>query len=106
VQRRGESVRIDLDRVDRVQAEGEYVRIHHCGASYLHREPISALLARFDPARFLRIHRSHIINRGRIAAIRRRPAGGYTIVTDTGELLPVGRSYRAVVRELVGKDAG
>lgn len=106
VQRRGESVRIDLGRVDRVQAEGEYVRIYHGGASYLHREPISALIGRFEAERFLRIHRSHIINCARIAAIRRRPAGGYTIVTETGELLPVGRSYRSVVRELVGKDAG
>ena len=104
VQRRGESVRIDLSRVDRVQAEGEYVRIHHGGASYLHREPISALIGRFDQAAFVRIHRSHIINRARIASIRRRPAGGYTIVTDGGEQLPVGRSYRAVVRDLVGKD--
>ncbi len=102
VQRRGESVRIDLSRVDRVQAEGEYVRIYHGEASYLHREPISALIDRFDAACFLRIHRSHIVNRDRIASIRRRPAGGYTIVTDTGELLPVGRSYRGVVRELIG----
>lgn len=106
VQRRGETVRIDLGRVDRVQAEGEYVRIYHGAASYLHREPISALIGRFDPGRFLRIHRSHILNRDRIASIRRRPAGGYTIVTDTGELLPVGRSYRGIVRELVARDGG
>ncbi len=105
VQRRGESVRIDLGQVDRVQAEGEYVRLYYGQISYLHREPISSLIDRFDPDRFVRIHRSHIINRDRIAAIRRRPAGGYTIVTQTGELLPVGRNYRAVVKTLVGKDA-
>lgn len=106
VQRRGESVRIDLARVDRVQAEGEYVRIYHGNASYLHREPISSLIDRFDADRFVRIHRSHILNRDRIASIRRRPAGGYTIVTDQGDLLPVGRSYRAVVRDLVARDGG
>lgn len=104
VQRRGESVRIDLAQVDRVQAEGEYVRLFYGAASYLHREPISSLLERFDPARFVRIHRSHIINRDRIAAIRRRPAGGYTIVTNGDELLPVGRNYRSVVKTLIGKD--
>ncbi|URW74593.1 LytTR family DNA-binding domain-containing protein [Sphingomonas donggukensis] len=103
VQRRGENVRIDLAQVDRVQSEGEYVRIHHGDASYLHREPISTLIDRFEPQKFVRIHRSHIVNRDRVASIRRRPAGGYTIVTDTGELLPVGRNYRAVVRTLVGK---
>ncbi|SOB78557.1 two component transcriptional regulator, LytTR family [Sphingomonas guangdongensis] len=104
VQRRGENVRIDLGEVDRVQSEGEYVRIYHGDASYLHREPISSLIDRFDPQRFVRIHRSHIVNRDRVASIRRRPAGGYTIVTGAGELLPVGRNYRAVVRTLVGKD--
>ncbi len=104
VQRRGENVRLDLGLVDRVQSEGEYVRIFHGAASYLHREPISSLIARFDAARFVRIHRSHIVNRDRVASIRRRPAGGYTIVTDSGELLPVGRNYRTVVKTLVGKD--
>lgn len=101
VQRRGESVRIALAEVSRVQAEGEYVRLYHGDASYLHREAISSLIERFDPAHFVRIHRSHIVNRDRVASIRRRPAGGYTIVTVDGELLPVGRSYRAVVRDLV-----
>ncbi|MGK6318209.1 LytR/AlgR family response regulator transcription factor [Sphingomonas sp. DT-204] len=106
VQRRGESVRIALGEVDRVQAEGEYVRLYHGAVSYLHREPISSLIERFDPARFLRIHRSHIVNRDRVASIRRRPAGGYTIVTVDGEQLPVGRNYRAVVRDLVGRSEG
>ena len=105
VQRRGENVRLDLGQVDRVQSEGEYVRIFHGAASYLHREPISSLIARFDPDRFVRIHRSHIVNRDRVASIRRRPAGGYTIVTDAGDLLPVGRNYRTVVKTLVGKDS-
>jgi DNA-binding LytR/AlgR family response regulator len=103
VQRRGENVRIDLASVARVQAEGEYVRLYHGTGSYLHREPISSLLARFDQQRFIRIHRSHIINRDRISSIRRRPAGGYTIVTVDGDLLPVGRNYRAVVKTLVGR---
>lgn len=101
VQRRGENLRLDLSHVDRVQSEGEYVRIFQGDASYLHREPISSLIERFDPTRFVRIHRSHIVNRDRVASIRRRPAGGYTIVTDRGEELPVGRNYRTVVRDLV-----
>ncbi|MBM3928590.1 MAG: response regulator transcription factor [Sphingomonadales bacterium] len=101
VQRRGENLRLDLGEVERVQSEGEYVRIFQGEASYLHREPISSLIERFDATRFVRIHRSHIVNRDRVASIRRRPAGGYTIVTDRGEELPVGRNYRAVVRDLV-----
>ncbi len=104
VQRRGESVRLDLAHVDRVQAEGEYVRLFYGAVSYLHRAAISSLLARFDAERFVRIHRSHIVNRDRIALVRRRPAGGYTIVIESGEALPVGRNYRAVVRTLMARE--
>lgn len=105
VQRRGETVRVDLDQVDWVRAEGEYVRLHVNDASYLHREPISAILLRFDPRRFLRIHRSYIVNRDRVVAVRRRTAGGYKLLLD-GELeLPVGRSYGAAVHRVIDEGA-
>ena len=101
VQRRGETVRVDLDLVDWVRAEGEYVRLHLDTVSYLHREPLSSMLQRLDVRRFLRIHRSYIVNRDRILAVRRRPTGGYKLLIG-GELeLPVGRSYRALVNEVV-----
>jgi DNA-binding LytR/AlgR family response regulator len=101
VQRRGEMVRVDLGRVDWIRAEGDYVRLHLGAASYLHREPISEIAARLDPARFSRTHRSYIVNRERVVSVRRSAKGGYTLVTDSGEELPVGRSYRQRVREFV-----
>jgi DNA-binding LytR/AlgR family response regulator len=105
VQRRGETVRVDLDLVDWVGAEGEYVRLHVDGGSYLHREPLSSILQRLDARRFLRIHRSYIVNRDRIAAIRRRRSGGYRILLTTEQELPVGRSYRAFVHQVIGENA-
>jgi len=106
VQRRGETVRIDLDQVDLVSAEGEYVRLHVGGVSYLHREPISAILRRFDPRRYLRVHRSYIVNRDRIVAIRRRTAGGYKLVLEGEIEVPVGRSYRAAAWHVIDKGGG
>ena len=103
MQRRGETVRVDLDLVDWIQAEGEYVRLHLDAASYLHREPLSAILQRLDARRFVRIHRSHIVNRDRILAVRRRATGGYKIVIGGERELPVGRSYRSLVNTVIAE---
>lgn len=101
VQRRGESVRVDLDRLHWVRAEGEYVRLVLEGASYLHREPIASILRRLNPDRFIRIHRSFIVNRDRLVSVRRRATGSYAVLVEGGEQIPVGRSYRKLVRSIV-----
>ncbi|HEU4960172.1 MAG TPA: LytTR family DNA-binding domain-containing protein [Sphingomonas sp.] len=100
VAQRGETVRVDLDAIVWIQAEGEYVRLHLETASYLHREPISALVNRLDPARYVRIHRSYIVDRDRVVSVRRRPAGGYVVRIGDGLEIPVGRSYRGEARAL------
>lgn len=101
IQRRGEIVRVSLQRIDWVRAEAEYVRIVVGAASYLHREPLSDFLTRLDQAEFIRVHRSLIVNRHRVAAVRRNPTGSYRLTMEDGTDLPVGRSYRKVVRGLV-----
>lgn len=101
VQRRGEAVRIDLGRVDRVEAEGEYVRLIVDGTSYLHRAALSAILARLDDAHFIRIHRSCVVKRSTIKVVRRQVTGSYQLVLSDGSILPVGRTYRRAIRSLV-----
>lgn len=101
VQRRGELVSVTIGALDRISAEGEYVRLHRGDTQYLHRSSISGLLPRLDPRHFVRIHRSHVINVGHIASIIRRPAGGYRVLTAGGVTLPVGRTYHSVVRNLI-----
>jgi len=103
VQRRGESVRIDLGRIDRIQAEGEYVRLYVDGSDYLHRESLTALLGQLDPNRYLRIHRSSVVDADAIVGVRRRATGSYHAIMRDGTVLPVGRSYRAVVRRLTNR---
>lgn len=103
VQRRGESVRIDLRKIERLQAEGEYVRLFVDGSDYLHRESLTALLAQLDPDRYLRIHRSSVVDADAIVGVRRRATGSYQAIMRDGIVLPVGRSYRAVVRKLTNR---
>ena len=64
VQRRGEVVRVDLDAIDRVTAEGPYVRLHANGATYLYREAIGSMEERLSPLPHIRVHRSHIVRGG------------------------------------------
>ncbi|MES2988844.1 MAG: LytTR family DNA-binding domain-containing protein [Pseudomonadota bacterium] len=106
IQRRGETVRVSLQRIDWIRAEAEYVRIVVGQASYLHREPLSEFMTRLDDADFLRVHRSLIINRRRVAAVLRNPTGSYRLTMEDGTDLPVGRSYRKVVRGLVASAPG
>jgi DNA-binding LytR/AlgR family response regulator len=103
VQRRGESIRIDLAEIIRVQAEGEYVRLFVDGVDYLHRESLTAMMTRLDADRFLRIHRSSAIDRDAIVSVRRRTTGNYQVVLRDGAMLPVGRTYRQAVRSVMAE---
>jgi DNA-binding LytR/AlgR family response regulator len=105
VQRRGESVRIDLRKIDRLQAEGEYVRLFVEGADYLHRDSLIAMLGQLDPERYLRIHRSSVVDVDAIVGVKRRATGSYQAIMRDGTVLAVGRSYRGVVRRLTNRMA-
>ena len=95
VHRRAERVRVDLDTVEMVQAEGEYVRLFVRDQSYLHRASIGSIAARLDPNRFMRVHRSYVVRLDLIAKIRRKTAGGYSLLLTGGTEIPLGRLYRA-----------
>jgi two-component system, LytTR family, response regulator len=98
VPRRGEHVLLPVDRVDWISAEGDYVRLHVGPDDYLIRETIGGLERGLDPAGFLRVHRSAIVRRARIAAIRQAAFGALKVVLSTGAELPVGRTYASRLR--------
>jgi DNA-binding LytR/AlgR family response regulator len=98
VHRRGEAIRVDLDRLGWISAEGEYVRLHAGDAEYLHRGSITAIAGMLDEAKYLRVHRSHIVRIDRVTCVQRRRTGSYSLVLDSGVTLPVGRQYRKIIR--------
>lgn len=99
VHQRGQMIRIPIDAIDWVQAEGEYVRLHLRDQSFLLRSSISAISDRLGDYGFVRIHRSTIINQARLTAVRSSRAGTAAVLDD-GVTLPVGRKYRQAVRHL------
>lgn len=57
---------LKVDDISWIEAQGNYVRVHHDRGSHLIRETIGALESQLNPDRFLRIHRSVIVHLGRI----------------------------------------
>lgn len=98
-----EMTRVGIETIDFVEAERDYVRLHARGQAYLLRTTLRELERRLDPDRFVRTHRSTIVARDRISALRSDPGGGWTVLLSTGQDIKVGRSYKPMVRKLVGR---
>jgi DNA-binding LytR/AlgR family response regulator len=92
VQERGELSRVALSSIDRVEAEGDYVRIHVGEASHLVKETITALQERLDET-FARVHRSSIVNLTRVRRVRRRLPRGLVLVLNDGATVTVGPNF-------------
>jgi len=96
---------VELQEVDYLEARANYVRLHAGERSYLVRDTLSGLEARLDPARFLRIHRSLIVNLARVQEVESLFAGEYVLFLRGGVRLTSGRTYRASVQAALGLKA-
>ncbi|HSO76920.1 MAG TPA: LytTR family DNA-binding domain-containing protein, partial [Blastocatellia bacterium] len=94
---------IKTEEIDWLEAEGNYVRLHAGKESYLLRDTISALETQLDPKRFLRVHRSAIVNIDRIQELQPWFHGEYRIILREGVQLTLSRSYREKLHELLGR---
>ena len=91
--------------IDWVDAAGNYVRLNAAGRTYLMRETMGALERRLDPKRFMRIHRSTIVNIERIREIRPLQHGEHLVILEGGKRLTLSRSYRSKLDELAAAGA-
>jgi two-component system, LytTR family, response regulator len=89
--------------VDWLEAEGDYVKIHVGRAWHLLRETMKHLEAHFDPARFVRIHRSTIVNVERIKELQPYFRGEYVVILHDGTNLKLSRGYRARLETALGR---
>ena len=89
--------------VDWIGSAGNYVELHVGPAVHTVRESLTGLAARLDPARFVRIHRTTVVNVDRIREIQPWFSGDYVVLMQSGAKLTMSRSYRHLV--LKGSDA-
>ncbi len=99
----GRVVFVRVDEIDWVDAAGNYVRIHAAGDSHMLRETMGRLEERLDPEKFLRIHRSTIVNIERIRELQQQFHGDYLVVLKIGQRLTLSRSYRDRIQELLDR---
>jgi two-component system, LytTR family, response regulator len=90
-----------VERLDLLEAQDDYVAIHSEGKSYLKTQPLSELSAGLDPARFVRVHRSFVVNLERIARLESYAKDSRVAFLKDGREIPVSRSGYARLRELM-----
>jgi two-component system LytT family response regulator len=83
--------------VDWIEAADYYVKLHVAGTVRLLRATLDALEAQLDPAQFFRLHRSGIVNLGRIRELRPTFRGEHVVVLHDGTRLRLPRRRRALL---------
>ncbi len=94
---------IRADDVDWIGADGVYARLHFDGSTALIRTPMHELETRLDATRFVRIHRSTIVNLDRVRELREVDRGEYDVVLADGTRLKLSRSRRAQLEAMLGQ---
>lgn len=89
------AVLVPVDRIDWIEADRNYVWLHSTGKSVLHRQSISAIEARLDPQRFLRVSRSVIVRLDAVREFHPWSHGDYRVVLHDGTTTMWSRRYRA-----------
>jgi two-component system LytT family response regulator len=93
---------VQAGEIDWVEAAGVYVELHVGKKHYLHRVTLSELEEQLAPARFVRIHRSILVNLERIRELSPRTHGDYSVLLRDGTELRLSRSYREQLGALLG----
>lgn len=85
------------DEIDWIDAAGDYMCIHAGGKTHIIRETMKTLQQRLDPTRFQRVHRSAIVNVGKVKELHPHSNGEYFLILDGGAELKLSRSYKEVI---------
>lgn len=101
VRKLGRDFLVATTDIEWIQAAGNYVNLHVRGHDYPLRSTMAAIEARLDPARFVRIHRSYLVNLERIASIEPLDGGEARVHLRDGARLPCSRNYRARLNAVV-----
>jgi two-component system LytT family response regulator len=87
--------------VEWIEAEGNYAGLHAAGRTHLVRHTMKMLESRLDPATFVRVHRSAIVNLTRLARMEPLGHGEYRLHLESGASVDTSRAYSARVMQLL-----
>jgi two-component system, LytTR family, response regulator len=92
---------LPIEKIDYVEAQDDYVCFKAEGRQYLKDQTMGALEATLDPARFVRIHRSYLLNIERIARVELYAKDSRVAILRDGTRLPVSRAGYAKLAKLL-----
>jgi two-component system LytT family response regulator len=96
---------LPVQQITWIEAAGMYVKLHmRDGAVHLHRSLLGDLDAALDKRRFVRVHRSAIVNVDVIEELQQDAHGDYTVVLKDRTEVRLGRRYRARLQDRLGQD--
>ena len=96
------SVLVQVKDIDYVESAGNYIKVCVGKERYLLRETMNGLEASLDPAQFVRIHRSFIVNLDRVRGFEPYFHGDYVVRLHDGRSLTLSRTFRDRVEERIG----
>ena len=91
-----------------VESQADFIKVHTTGTAQLVRETLQSLEDRVDPAKFLRIHRSSLVNVDHVRKVTPALYGDYTVLMSDNTVLRLSRKNRARLKLLISAafDAG
>jgi two-component system LytT family response regulator len=92
---------VDAADVQWIESEGDYVALHDGEDAHLVRKTMKELENRLDPDRFLRVHRSYIVNTDYVEELRPLDHGTYRLIMAAGTPLKSSRGYSDNVEALI-----
>lgn len=95
---------IQVDRLDYIEAQDDYISLYSEGGSYLKQQTISGIEEQLDPTRFIRIHRSYIVNVERIIRVEPYSRDSRVVVLRDGTQIPVSRSGVARLKAVLNEE--
>jgi len=96
---------LPVEQINWIEADGMYVKLHtRDGGAYLHRALLGSLDAALDARRFVRIHRSAIVNIDVVAELRHDEHGDYVAVLRDRTEVRVGRRFRIRLQSRLGQE--
>jgi two-component system LytT family response regulator len=102
----GRHLFLGSEEIEWVEASGKDVRLHLGKTVLVIRESLSSLERRLDRHRFLRVHRSALVNRSQVKELQPWFKGEYVLILRSGAKVLSGRSYRAAIQRLIAGEVG
>ena len=94
---------VNADEVDWIEAADYYAQLHTGKKTHLIRETLNRLETQLDPSKFIRIHRSTIVNTSRIKELKRHFQSEFIVILHDGTNLKMSRSYRDNLASFLGE---